>query len=705
VFNYLMRNKVIALIALIGIVLSGQAAIGVETSPPNRPDSAPPVAVEIPEQAKNKANEIRESITSPGGNSDSAPGLVDGPPGLADEVPGVGDGRPESPGNSANAPGRAIDRLTPPGIERAFDTPAAAQSKVIGATEECVSGIAEESSRTNCAPDRYVITYATGADLEIENEGLGDVVEDRVDGVIPGTVATLTAEELAAVATFSTVATIEKDFPISLTRSVDSWGLDRLDESTGLDGEFNNPYDSSEAIVYVVDTGVLTNHQEFQGRALEGYSSISDGRGVEDCNGHGTHVAGTVAGETYGVANQAQIVPVRVLDCQGGGSLSTVLAGLNWIANNAPSDAPVVVNMSLGGQASPTLDSATQNLINQGLEVVVAAGNSSQNACNFSPARVEDAITVAASTIDDGFANYSNFGSCVDVIAPGTGIKSAYVGTSTSTRTLSGTSMAAPHVAGLIASVLSSDSAESGAGYLSANSTNGAISGTNDTPNLLAFLTTNNGEAAPVTNNPEISAPSAPSRVSASVQNQRAIISWKIADEGSSPITSILVKIYSFGELVTEISLSRDDRSITFGDLSPEIGYSATVTAINQVGPSAESVQSRTFKLTDDDNEVRPTDGEFFAWTKQINAGQVKFYAKYPQPGQKVQFMFQDSSGRYKEYAWIRIENDDLTGKGSYQNLQNDLYFVRTFDLNPGKNRLRILVDGELFRRTFTYVG
>lgn len=699
-----MRRKFIASLAMVGIVLSGQAAVGNETSVLNRPDFAgPPVDIEIPEQAKNKSDQIRESITTPGSNSDDAPGLVDGPPGLTDGTPGGGNGRPESPGNSSDAPGRAVDRLTPPGIERALDTPAAAQSKVIGATEECVAGVADEASRTGCTPAKYVITYAVGADLEIENEGLGEIVEDRIDGVIPGTVATLTAEELAAVATFSTVATIERDFPISLNRSVDSWGLDRLDEATGLDGDFTNPYDSSDAIVYVVDTGVLTDHREFDVRVLSGFSSIADGRGVEDCNGHGTHVAGTVAGLNYGVAGQAQIVPVRVLDCRGGGSLSTVLAGLNWIANNSPSDVPVVVNMSLGGQASPTLDAATQNLINQGIEVVVAAGNASQDACNFSPARVADAITVAASTIDDGFADYSNFGSCVDVIAPGSAIKSAYVGGSTATRTLSGTSMAAPHVAGLIASVLSSGVAESGASYLASNSTNGAISSTNGTPNLLAFVSTGDGESTPVTTTPEISAPAAPSRVSASVQNQKAIISWTIADEGSSLVTSQEVKIYSFGELVTEIQLDGDARSVTFGDLNPDIGYSATITATNQVGSSPESVQSRTFRLTETVNEVRPNEGEFFAWTKQVGSGQVKFYAKYPQPGQKIQFMFQDSSGRYVEYDWLRIEDDDLSGRGAYQNLQNDIYFIRSFDLMPGKNRLRIVVDGEVFRRTFTY--
>ena len=674
----------------------------------NRPDFAgPPVTVEIPEQARDRADQVRDAVTSPSvGNTPEVPGVpggVETPPGLEDGIPGVGGGRPDSPGNSENAPGRAIDRLTPPGIERALDTPAVAQSKVIGATEECVESVADSGSQAGCTPARYVITFKTGADLEVENEGLEDVAEDRIDGIIPGTVATLTAEELAAVASFSTVQTVERDFPITLARTVDSWGIDRLDSSAGLDGEFANPYDSSAAVVYVVDTGIYSAHSEFQDRVLPGFSSIADGRGVEDCNGHGTHVAGTVAGSAYGVANRASIVPVRVLDCGGGGTLSTVLSGLNWIANNAPSDAPVVVNMSLGGQASPTLDAATQNLINQGMEVVVAAGNASQDACNFSPARVADAITVAASTIDDAFAGYSNFGTCVDIIAPGSGIKSAYIGTPSTFRTLNGTSMAAPHVAGLVASALSAGVTNSGSAYLSNYAISGAITGAGSTPNLLAFVQTGAPGESPSENVVEVSAPDAPSRISASVSDGKATISWSIASVGSSPITSQIVKIYAFGELITDINVNGDARSVIFGDLNPDLGYSATVTAVNSVGESPESVQSRTFRLSESVREVRPSEGEFFAWTKQINSNQVKFYAKYPQPGQKIQFMFQNSSGNYVEYAWLRIEEDDLTSKGAYQNLQNDIYFVRTLDLGPGKNRLRILVDGELFRRTFTY--
>lgn len=721
-YDELMKLKFVSVLTLLSVVASG-AAIANNSSTNGQNLSSPPVNIELPDQAKDRANEIKDSITVPDSESVESPEAGENPAkpddttevpesgtipeigeGAPDDTPGLEQGRPESPGNSGNTPAEdVLDRLTPPGIERALDTPAAARSKVIGATAECTAGVEDEASRASCTPARYIITYQTGADLEIENEGLGEIAEERIDGVIPGTVATLSAEELAAVAQFSTVSSIEQDFPITLNKTVDAWGLDRIDQTSGLNGEFINPYDSSGATIFVIDTGIATEHVEFADRVVQGYSSIDDGLGVEDCNGHGTHVAATAAGANYGVASNASIVPVRVLDCVGGGTLSTVISGLNWVANNAPSDTPVVVNMSLGGQASPTLDSATQSLINKGMEVIVAAGNASGDACNFSPARVPEAITVAASTIDDDFAGYSNFGSCVDLIAPGSGIKSAYIGSDSATRTLNGTSMAAPHVAGLLASVLASGISDSADSYVTANSINGAISNTNGTPNLLAFLATENGEQTLAPETPESSPPSSPSKLSASVTDSQAIISWTVANEGSSALTGQTVKIYSFGELVTQVEIAPEVRSVSFSDLNPDIGYSATVIATNNFGSSAESVQSRTFRLNEQSNEVRPSDGEFFAWTKRINSTQVKFYAKYPQPGEKIQFMFQNSAGNYVEYDWLRIEDEDLSARGSYQGLQNDFYFVRTFDLNPGKNRLRILVDGELFRRTFTY--
>jgi subtilisin family serine protease len=201
---------------------------------------------------------------------------------------------------------------------------------------------------------------------------------------------------------------------------------------------------------YVVDTGIDATNVDFEKRVASGFTAILDGRGSADCNGHGTHVAGTIAGKQYGVAKASTLIPVRVLDCTGSGSYSTVISGLDWIAANHRAGDAAVVNMSLGGSASSTLDGAVKNLITKGIHVVVAAGNSNADACNYSPARVPDAITVGATTSSDARASYSNTGSCLDLFAPGSLITSAWLG-STAIQTISGTSMAAPHAAGVVA--------------------------------------------------------------------------------------------------------------------------------------------------------------------------------------------------------------------------------------------------------------
>lgn len=234
------------------------------------------------------------------------------------------------------------------------------------------------------------------------------------------------------------------------------WGLDRIDQNLL---PLSNTYSDKDVTgfsipVYVVDTGIFAAHQDFSGRVAAGFSSVTDGLGSGDCNGHGTHVAGTIAGIKYGAAKQATLIPVRVLDCNGSGTYSSVIAGLDWIAANHPSGAPAVVNMSLGGAASNTLDAAVRGVISKGITVVVAAGNSNADACNASPARVKEAITVGASTSTDSRASFSNFGSCVDLFAPGASITSAWISSNFSFAVASGTSMAAPHVAGTVARFL-----------------------------------------------------------------------------------------------------------------------------------------------------------------------------------------------------------------------------------------------------------
>lgn len=254
------------------------------------------------------------------------------------------------------------------------------------------------------------------------------------------------------------VLSIENDTVMKIdatTQSNPDWGLDRIDQKAlPLNSAYSYLQTGSGTTAYIVDTGILSNHQQFSGRVLSGYTAISDGNGTTDCNGHGTHVAGTVGGSTYGVAKNVNLVPIRILGCDGSGASSNVIAGLDWILKNGKK--PAVVNMSLGGDASTSLDSAVENLFNNGYVMVVAAGNSNTDACSASPARVSKALTVAATDSTDTRASYSNYGSCVDIFAPGSQINSSWIGSNTATKVLNGTSMATPHVAGVVAEMLQS---------------------------------------------------------------------------------------------------------------------------------------------------------------------------------------------------------------------------------------------------------
>lgn len=253
-----------------------------------------------------------------------------------------------------------------------------------------------------------------------------------------------------------------------------SWGLDRIDtRPLTLDRSFTYPDQAGTGVTaYIVDTGIVAA-ADFGGRVGAGYTAISDGNGTRDCNGHGTHVAGTVGSATYGVAKASTLVPVRVLDCGGSGLWSGVVAGLDWAVGHHAAGTRAVANVSLGGPANSSVDTALNRLIDDGVTVAVAAGNSRRDACNFSPARVRNALTVGASDISDARASFSNFGSCLDLFAPGVGITSTWL---TGTNTISGTSMASPHVAGAAALLLSTGSpASTVAGTLTGTATRGVI--------------------------------------------------------------------------------------------------------------------------------------------------------------------------------------------------------------------------------------
>jgi subtilisin family serine protease len=234
-----------------------------------------------------------------------------------------------------------------------------------------------------------------------------------------------------------------------------SYGLDRVDQrDLPLDHKYTFPTTASNVHAYIIDTGIRTTHQEFGGRASVGTDTVGDGRNGQDCNGHGTHVSGTVGGSTVGLAKGVKLVAVRVLDCNGSGTNAGVIKGVDWVTKNAIK--PAVANMSLGGGASAALDAAVQRSINAGVTYAIAAGNENQNACNDSPARVGAAITVGATDANDNRASFSNFGTCVDIFAPGVNIVSSFISgnSNTARATLSGTSMATPHVTGAAALLL-----------------------------------------------------------------------------------------------------------------------------------------------------------------------------------------------------------------------------------------------------------
>ncbi len=244
-----------------------------------------------------------------------------------------------------------------------------------------------------------------------------------------------------------------------------SYGLDRIDQRVlPLSGSFSTTADGTGVTAYVIDSGILYTHRDFGGRAVKGFDGITANGSAVDCDGHGTHVAGTIGGTAYGVAKKVKLVGVRVLDCNGDGTTESVVAGLDWVVRNHTAGVRAVANMSLGGGKDAALDAAVERAIADGITFAVAAGNDGgllgdllggSNACNHSPARVADALTVGASESDDYIASYSNKGPCVDLFAPGTDIKSDWIDSNIGTNTISGTSMSTPHVVGVAALYLS----------------------------------------------------------------------------------------------------------------------------------------------------------------------------------------------------------------------------------------------------------
>jgi subtilisin family serine protease len=348
--------------------------------------------------------------------------------------------------------------------------------------------------------DRYIVVFKDTAERTFVNsasasvQALGGTIHETYQHTIRGFAATLSPPAVEKLRQDPNVAYIEADATVTLstTQTNATWGIDRIDQrNRPLSTTYNYTSTGRGVTAYIIDTGIRTSHNDFGGRAVGGFTAINDGRGTNDCNGHGTHVAGTVGGRTYGVAKEVRLVAVRVLSCSGSGSNSGVIAGIDYVTSNHAAGTPAVANMSLGGGASTALDTAVNRSINDGVSYAVAAGNSNRNACSYSPARVPAALTAGSSTSSDARSSFSNYGSCVDLFAPGSSITSAWYTSNSATNTISGTSMASPHVAGAAARYLQgnpSASPSTVSNAIRSNATTGVVSNPGSgSPNRLLY--------------------------------------------------------------------------------------------------------------------------------------------------------------------------------------------------------------------------
>ncbi|QTR03840.1 S8 family peptidase, partial [Saccharothrix algeriensis] len=372
---------------------------------------------------------------------------------------------------------------------------AAAEGEVLGA------------DRADAVPGSYIVALRDSASPRALSASAADSLVGKYGGqvrttwqhALNGFHASLTAAQARRIAADPRVDFVQADLPVKATGTQPnppSWGLDRVDQQNlPLDSSYTYPNGAGNVTAYVIDTGIKITHQDFGGRASWGTNTVDSNN--TDCHGHGTHVAGTVGGTRYGVAKEVKLVAVKVLNCQGSGTSAGVVNGVNWVARNAVK--PAVANMSLGGSADTATDTAVRNLVAAGVTTAVASGNDNQNACNYSPARVREAISTNASTRTDGRASFSNWGTCTDIFAPGQDITSTWHTSDSATNTISGTSMASPHVAGAAAIYVSANPSATPAQVETAlvnAATSGKISnpGTGS-PNKLLYVT-----GPPVTN-------------------------------------------------------------------------------------------------------------------------------------------------------------------------------------------------------------
>lgn len=468
----------------------------------------------------------------------------------------------------------------------------------------------------------YIIRFKDSVSETAAQKKIADrngTLSRRLSKVFNGAVANMTPAQLAALKANPDVLWAEENKTLTRQNVVSptgSWGLDRLDQrALPLDSRYSFGSNGAGVDVYVVDTGVALSHNEFAGRLRAGVDVL--GGDTNDCHGHGTHVAGTIAGATLGVAPGATVVPVRALDCNGAGTVAGVVVGIDWAINDHTTG-PAVMNLSLGGTQSVTLDSAITRARGDGIVVVGAAGNASTDACATSPgSATADALIVGASTASDARASFSNFGACVDLFAPGDNIISAGIASNSSTSASSGTSMAAPHVAGLVARLLSASPATSTGDAMAqivSAATVGAVTNAGpQSPTLLAHAdpaaidtpattvpstpTTTAPAGGDTATTPDSSTtPAIPARTGLPVAlpgASSAWLEWTEAPQSALPVTAHIVRVYSKSKLVKTVRVGAAAAHLITG-LSSRSRYYFTVANENGAGVGEFSPRSNT---------------------------------------------------------------------------------------------------------------
>jgi subtilisin family serine protease len=380
----------------------------------------------------------------------------------------------------------------------------------LAAPASAAVGTIREAGSSSVVKDSYVVVLksSTGVPTAVTSlkSKYGGTIGHTYTHALSGFEVSMSAAAAKKLAADPKVSYVQQNgiFKASTTQSGATWGIDRIDQKAlPLSTTYTYDTTASNVHAYIIDTGILLTHSQFGGRATSGYDFVDDDTNATDCAGHGTHVAGTVGGSTYGVAKGVALVAVRVLDCAGSGTTADVVAGIDWVTANAIK--PAVANMSLGGGADATLDAAVNRSIAAGVTYAVASGNDNVSACSSSPARVPNAITVNATTKTDARASFSNYGTCTDIFAPGQDITSSWYTSTSATNTISGTSMATPHVVGAAALILANNPtytpAQVTAALKAAATPNVVTSPGTGSPNLLLY-TSPGGTTTPPTDPP-----------------------------------------------------------------------------------------------------------------------------------------------------------------------------------------------------------